>query len=299
MNLIDAHHHLWDLDAVRYPWLLEHGKQRFFGDPTPIQKNYLVDDFKYDAATFNVLGSVHIQVGAALEDELAETAWQQRNAETSGLPSAIVAACDLTRRDLHEMLDAHAEHDRLRGIRQIVGRADDEDAVTGTQSLLTDAAWLTGLKVLAARSLSFDLQLTPRMMLTAAKTFAEVPSLPVALCHAGSPMDFSVNGIAAWKDGMRALSEQPQIHCKISGFGMFNHHWTVSDIAPLVEFCIETFGADRCMFGSNFPVDKLYRDYAGVWAAYAEIVAGLSVETRSALFVSNANWFYRLGLTLD
>ncbi|MEL7298595.1 MAG: amidohydrolase family protein, partial [Pseudomonadota bacterium] len=131
------------------------------------------------------------------------------------------------------------------------------------------------------------------------RTFAAVPTLPVALCHAGSPMDFSKNGIAEWQDGIRALSEQPQIVCKLSGFGMFNHNWTVRDIAPLVEFCIETFGASRCMFGSNFPVDKLYRDYAGVFAAYAEIVAVLDAQTRNALFMSNANRFYRLGIAVD
>ncbi|MEL7296412.1 MAG: amidohydrolase family protein [Pseudomonadota bacterium] len=296
MNIVDAHHHLWDLQAVRYPWLLDRGTVRFFGDPTPIQKNYLVEDFKRDAEPLTLLGSVHIQVGAAADHELNETAWQQRNAETTGLPSAIVAASDLTREDLGDALDGHARYDRLRGIRQIVGRAESEDLNTGTAQLLSNSAWIDGLHLLSDRQLSFDLQLTPTLLLKAAETFAAVPSLPVALCHAGSPMDFSAEGMRRWRAGLEALSELPNVHCKLSGFGMFNHDWTVSDIAPLVEFCIECFGVRRCMFGSNFPVDKLYRDYHSIWQAYAEICAPLSEQARHEMFVANAATFYRFDL---
>ena len=64
MKILDAHHHLWNLSAVEYPWLNAKGKKRFFGDPTPIQRDYLIDEFKYEAQKQGVAGSVHIQVGA-------------------------------------------------------------------------------------------------------------------------------------------------------------------------------------------------------------------------------------------
>ena len=62
--MIDAHHHLWDLSAVSYPWLEDKSKRRFFGDPTPIQKNYLIQDFKKDSKPHGFNASIHIQVGA-------------------------------------------------------------------------------------------------------------------------------------------------------------------------------------------------------------------------------------------
>ena len=64
MNMIDSHHHLWDLKAVEYPWLNAKGVKRFFGDPTPIQRNYLLDEFRLDAQKNGFGSSVHIQVGA-------------------------------------------------------------------------------------------------------------------------------------------------------------------------------------------------------------------------------------------
>ena len=71
--MIDAHHHLWNLNAVDYPWLMEKGKKRFFGDPTPIQRNYLIDEHIKLTAALGFKASVHIQVGAA--DGLEEAKW--------------------------------------------------------------------------------------------------------------------------------------------------------------------------------------------------------------------------------
>lgn len=76
---IDAHHHLWDLNAVDYPWLMEKGAVRFFGDPTPIQRDYLLPEYRADASAQGFSASVHIQVGAA--DPWAEAQWVQSVAD--------------------------------------------------------------------------------------------------------------------------------------------------------------------------------------------------------------------------
>ncbi len=294
MQIIDAHHHLWNLGACSYPWLMAKGVTRFFGDPTPIQQNYLVDDLRADARDYELLGSVHIQVGVADGDELAETRWVQQTADQHGLPSALVAFCDLTNANVSRQLDAHAQAPALRGVRQIVGRSAEEDAVTGSGALLRDPAWAAGLAALCARNLSFDLQLIPGQVARAVDVFAGVPGLKVALCHCGSPWDQSPEGIRGWRRGLRQLAALPDICCKLSGFGMFDHDWTIDSIRPLVESCIEIFGAERCMFGSNFPVDKLHASYAKIWGAYETITAGLSERDRQRLFVGTAREFYRL-----
>ena len=294
MKIVDAHHHLWDLNAVEYPWLMARGVIRFFGNPAPIQKNYLVDDLRTDARDFELLDSVHIQVGAAPGQALEETRWLQSCAEIDGLPSAIVAYCELERDDIELQLDAHGAADRLRGVRQIVGRSAEEDAVTGSGALLDNAGFVSGLARLAERDLSFDLQLTPGQMRRMADIIGNVPGLRVALCHCGSPWDQSPEGIAAWRDGLRALAANDNVHCKISGLAMFDHDWTIERIRPIVESCFEIFGTARCMFGSNFPVDKLHKSYAAIWGAYSELTAALSQAERDAMFVGNARRFYRL-----
>ena len=160
-RIIDAHHHLWDLDACHYPWLMEKGVPRFFGDPAPIQKNYLVADLRRDASSYELAGSVHVQVGVASGDEVRETEWLEACAAEHGLPSAVVAFCDLAADNVASVLDEHSRSTRLRGVRQIVGRSAEEDAVTGSAALLDDPRWRDGLLELRERQLSFDLQLIP------------------------------------------------------------------------------------------------------------------------------------------
>ena len=135
LKIIDAHHHL-DLSACHYPWLMEKGVKRFFGDPAPIQKNYLVEDFRSDYGDLNIVKSVHIQVGTNEADAVKETEWLQSCADLKGLPSAIVGFVDLTDENRDAVLDAHLQYDAVRGVRQIVSRNIEEDARTGTCALL-------------------------------------------------------------------------------------------------------------------------------------------------------------------
>jgi len=293
-RIVDAHHHLWDLNACHYPWLMARGVYRFFGDPTPIQKNYLVDDFREDATDYKLVASVHVQVGVPPGDELKETAWLQKTGDDTGLPTAIVAFCELDKPEAPDLLAAQLEYSRVRGARQIVGRSDEEDAITGSGGLIDNSVWCENVGLLGELGLSFDLQLTPRQVPRLAEALAEAPNTDVALCHCGSPWDQSKDGIKLWREGLRLLASLPNVFCKISGLGMFDHDWTVDSIRPIVESCIEIFGAERAMFGSNFPVDKLHASYSEVWGAYEEVAAGLSEFEKSRLFRDTARDFYRL-----
>jgi len=286
---IDAHHHLWDLSAVSYPWLMAEGVPRFFGDPAPIQRNYLLPEFRAAAAGFGA--SVHIQVGAA--DGMAEARWVQAVADAApDWPLAQVAFCDLTAGDRDAQLDALQALPTLRGVRQIVGRAAGEDAVTGTNDLLANPRFASGLREAGARGLSFDLQLIPQLYDGMARVLDAAPDTPVALCHAGSPQGRGADYLRDWARSLRALSSRPQVVCKLSGLGMFDHDWTAESIAPIIEICLEQFGPDRCMFGSNFPVDSLYSDYATLIAAYDAIVPA---DAKAMVFHGTAARFYGLG----
>lgn len=93
---------------------------------------------------------------------------------------------------------------------------------------------------------------------------------------------------------IQALAEFENVSVKISGLGMFDRNWTVDTIQPFVMQTIEVFGVERCMFGSNFPVDGMMSSYSRLWAAYSEITAGFSENERSALFCTNAERIYRI-----
>jgi predicted TIM-barrel fold metal-dependent hydrolase len=291
LDFVDAHHHLWDLQVCHYPWLEARGEKRFFGDPTPIQKNYLPEDFLGESTGYIPRKSVHIQVGVADGYALGETAWLQ---EQAGVPQGIVAFCDLSADDLPEQLDAQQAFGKLRGVRHIVGRHAEEDRKHGSDALLRNPAFLRGLQLLAARGLSFDLQMIPPQMPGVLELLRQVPDLPVALCHAGSPWDQSEAGLASWRQGLTQLARLPKVSCKVSGLGMFNHHWRTETLRPLVLAVIDIFGPERVMFGSNFPVDKLYNSYDALWSAYDSITAGFSAGERQQLFCTTAETFYRI-----
>jgi len=293
-RIVDAHHHLWDLDACHYPWLMARGVTRFFGDPTPIQKNYLVADLRKDAADYDLAASVHIQVGVAQDDVLKETAWLQTTGDEAGLPSAIVAFCELESPEAPKHLAAQLQFSRLRGVRQIIGRSDEEDAATGSGALIDEPVWRENLELLGELGLSFDLQLTPRQVPRVAEVLAEAPDTDVALCHCGSPWDQTEAGLASWREGLCLLASLPNVYCKISGLSMFDHDWTIESIRPIVETCIEIFGAERCMFGSNFPVDKLHASYRNIWQAYERLCADLNEDQQQLLFGDTARNFYRI-----
>lgn len=292
--IVDAHHHLWDLEACQHTWLAEKGVVRFFGDPAPIQQNYHVPDLRRDFGALPVKKSVHIQVGVQEDDSLTETEWLQSQAEQFGLPNAIISFCDLTRTDVAQALESHAQHGALRGVRQIIGRSAEEDRKTGTSALIANPAFLNGLQILADKGLSFDLQLTPPLMQASAKLFENVPDLNIALCHCGSLSGFDRHSMEEWETGLRALSQLPKLICKISGFGMFNHDWTTGNIEPLVHKVIDIFGPDRVAFGSNFPVDKLYASYEATIGAYLQICDRYSKAERDAMFRTVAERFYKI-----
>jgi predicted TIM-barrel fold metal-dependent hydrolase len=293
MQLIDAHHHLWDLQAVSYPWLEAKGVRRFFGDPTPIQNNYGAAELRRDAGSHELLGSVHVQVGCAPGQELEETRWLQTVAERDGLPSAIVASVDLCADDVEAQLDAHrAAAGALRGVRQIVGREPSDDVRTGCGAILAHPGFTTGLRSLSERELSFELQITVPQTPRFVSLLEQLQPLKIALCHMGSPWDQSSTGLRLWSDGLTALAQFPNVVCKLSGLSMFNPTWKQGEFVSLVSTALEIFGPDRCLYGSNFPVDGLHRRFDEIVAATLAAVAPLGAEAVEQVFVANARRFY-------
>ena len=201
----------------------------------------------------------------------------------------IVAYASLQSPDVEGMLQAHARSRNLRGIRQILNTDQSERA-----ELLTDSAWQAGYARLAAYGLSFDLQADPAQMADAAALALAHPDIPVIVNHTGMPREAGTDGFERWRQGMRLLAELPHVSAKISGFAMFDPRWTTDSIRPHVLETIDIFGVDRCMFASNFPVDKQHVTYDAIVGAFDTLSASLSATERDKLFRANAERIYRL-----
>lgn len=294
-DIVDAHHHLWDMNDY-HVWL--HAEPRlvtFVGDIEPIVKDYTAVDLLADAGGMPLVKSVHIQAEFDPSRPVGETAWLQSQADATGFPHGIVGYADLESPGVGDLLEQHASYANFRGIRHML----NWDSVPGRafaehDGLMASVAWRRGYAVLASMGLSFDMQIWPRQMHEAAGLIAAYPESQVALNHTGFPIDRDAAGMQIWREGMRALADQPNVHVKISGLGMLDHAWTEDRIRPIVLETIDIFGTDRCMFASNFPVDKLYSDYAAIFTAFSEITAGFSADERADLFSRNAEGFYRL-----
>jgi len=286
--IVDAHHHLWDLDRNLYPWLrADPDPEAWVGDITPIRRSYLVEEYLAEATACGVVRSVHVQAEWDPSDPVGETRWLQEVADRHGFPHAIVAAARLEDPRVEHVLDDHLRYANIRGIRQMLDR--DEG-----RSLLERPEWQRGLSRLSARGLSFDLQVTPDQLEEAAELARRNPDLVLVLNHCGMPRERTRPALDQWRRGLRLLAEHPNVNAKISGLGMFDHAWTAESIRPYVEDVLDAFGVERCMFGSNFPVDKLYSSYATLVDAMEALTSTLGPGERRALFHDNAVRVYRI-----
>jgi predicted TIM-barrel fold metal-dependent hydrolase len=293
-KIVDAHHHLWELNRGRkYPWLQDNPtSEGLLGDLTPILRDYGVAEYRADVSNYDLIKSVHIEAVPA--DALAEARWLEETARHSGLPDAIVARVELHKPGAEKLMAEHRGHRNVRGIRQIANWHSNPRLSFTDHDFLADPAWLEGFRLLRKYDLSFDLQIYPNQMEMAARLAANHPDTLIVLNHAGMPVDRDDAGYAAWRAGMKRLAGESNVVAKISGLGMTDHKWSEASIRPFVLDAIENFGVDRIMFASNFPVDKLYSSFDALYGAFENIVASFSESDKGKLFHDNALRTYRL-----
>ena len=291
-RFVDAHVHFWQLQRLRYSWLTppfsDDGPN---GNVAPIATDYLPDDYRQEAHGFAVDKVVHVQAGAHDDDAVAETRWLQGLADEGGFPQAIVAFAALDNPGVDAVLEAHAESRNVRGIRHILNWHADPRRTYTPRNLLDDPVWQRGYGRLAHYRLSFDLQIYPGQMIQAAGIAARHPDVPVILNHMGMPVDAD---LSEWRAGLAALAALPHASVKISGMGFVDRNWTDAAMRPLVLEVIDRFGADRVMFASDFPTDRLFNTYGRQIAFYDTLTRPFSAAERDALFATNAERIYRI-----
>ncbi len=182
MRIVDAHHHLWDLEANRYPWLSP-ATRHPAGDLTPICKSYLLADFLEDARNRELAKSVHLQAEIDHADAVRETAWLQSVADdpaSGGFPHGIVAFADPADPKVEAVLEAHARYPNVRGIRFLLNYEEGAPLYCATTrgDWLTDRQWRRGYALLEKYRLSFDLQIFWQQMADALDLARHLPEHP-------------------------------------------------------------------------------------------------------------------------
>jgi L-fuconolactonase len=304
---------------------------RFFGTPDHLLADYLPADYQADAdaGDASVAGFVHVEAswkGKGPLGPVAETRWLE--SLDAPLLKGIVGYADLSLgADVEPVLRAHVEASpRFRGIRYTLTHHPAKGVLSGckTEGLARDRTWREGYAMLAQHGLSFDATVYHHQLDDVAALARDFPDVPVILCHAGTPTAYGgpfggpMGGQGAdatarekvaqeWRDGMARLAERPNVTVKISGLAMPILGWgwehrsrppeakeVAAAWAQPVAFMVDTFGADRCMFASNFPIDKVSMPWATLYAAFAQTVADRREAERRALFGDTARRVYRL-----
>ncbi|MGH3504284.1 MAG: amidohydrolase family protein [Nocardioidaceae bacterium] len=274
---VDAHHHVWDLAVRDQPWT---------ADLPPLRRSFDLRELRPQLAAHGIDATVVVQTVTAPE-ETPELLALTAEAPVVG----VVGWVDLSAPDVADRL---AELRGMGGGGTLVGirHQVQEEA---------DPRWLCrpdvrrGLSVLADADLAYDLLIVPHQLPAAVETTRALPGLRFVLDHAGKPA-IADGALEPWRGDIWALAASPNVAVKLSGLVTEADHqaWTTDDLRRYADVLIESFGAHRMMFGSDWPVCLLAAGYSEVVAAAEELVAGLSPAEWARVFGGTAARWYRL-----
>ncbi len=287
LDFVDAHVHFYDM----------HHPDLFYGDWQPgvphpflgmqLQKlaemNYLAEDYIAETRNADVTKAIHVQAAIGTEDPVKETEWLQAAADRTGFPHAIVAHADLKDPGAEVVLEEHCAYPLMRGVRDF-----------SSGDYLIDPKFHRGFALLEKYNLVSSVSVQWQDMEKLRGLASKFPNTYIVVDHAGVPTERTDEYFANWRQGMATAASAENVICKISGLGIGDNSWTVDSIRPYVVHCIETFGADRCLFATNWPVDSIWSTYDAVVDAYREIISGFGDDEQVAMFSANAERLYRI-----
>jgi predicted TIM-barrel fold metal-dependent hydrolase len=283
---VDTHFHLHDMTRpeLRYTWLEPKAIHPFLGQISSLKSQaYRIEDYIAEIRFANVPKAIHVQAALGIPDPVDETKWLQEFADQFGYPHGIVAECHLARPDAQQVLERHLRYANVRGIRDF-----------GDGDYLMDPTWRAGFKLLGRFNLVSCIDTRVSRLGKLADLAKNFPDVQICVDHCAIPEQRDPDYQALWRKAIGNLAKVPNVTMKISGLGMGDHSWTVDTIRPYVLGSIDAFGPQRVVFGTNWPVDRMYSSYPDVIDAYAEIIAGFTPAEQRAMFAGNAERLFRI-----
>ena len=304
MKLWDPHFHLWDVSPDTASG--HDANELFAADGDPV---YGLPRFEADLRVegFELAGGAVVEAVSVchVDDDgppfhracVAEARWVTEQLAPSPLDYVLVASAPLEDPELPAILRDLTARPGVRGIRQILNHEPSWPRNRRRGDLLDQSAWQEGFAKLEQLSLSFDLQLNPHQFRKAARLLARHPGIPIVIGHLGSPTlaDLQGRGTVYW-EGLEALADLEQAYLKISMLSYVDERWRRSPlIRETVHRALELFGAERCMFASNYPVEKhVGWSAAELYAGFRELAGHLDAADRQRLFADTARRAYRV-----
>ena len=287
LAFVDTHVHYYDL---QHPELVYEHWQPGVPHPTMgwklqklAERSYLAEDYIAETRNANVTKSVHVQAAIGSPDPVTETEWLQEAADRTGFPHGIVAHADLRDPGVATVLERHAESPNMRGIRDF-----------SYGDYLVEPDFHRGFALLETFNLVSSLSVQWQEMEKVRDLAHKFPNITIVVDHTGWPEERTDEYFANWKRGVAIAASGDNVRWKISGLGMGDNDWTVDSIRAYVLTSIETFGVERCFFGTNWPVDWLWSTYDELIGAYTEIISDFSRDEQTRLFSGTAEEVYRI-----
>ena len=287
-EIVDTHIHFWDLKKFSYNWIEKNSNSN-------LKNNYLLQDFQKDSSNLNIKKVVHVQAEINSSLNIEETKWLQSISDknSKNIPNAIIGFIDLSKNNLENEIEQHLLYKNFRGVRQIL-KYDKKN--NNSTNFLENDNWIKNLQILEKNNLSFDLLINYYQFNQASKVINLYPNIQFIINHTLWPAGFNKEKFKFWKEAIKNISKYENVSIKLSGFGENDSMWNEEQIKPFVHYSLEKFGIERCMFATNFPVDKAFspKSYIDYWNAYNNLTNDFSSAEKDNLFFKNAERYYRI-----
>ena len=293
--IIDSHHHLWHWQ--KYPWLAAPMTPKMYGDDySGLRQDYLVEDLLDDFGDNNVVKSVHVQANYDPAKPVEETAWLQQVADRAGYPHAIVGHAIMTDPDVEQILAGHTAYANTRGVRHQLHfwEGDPLRCRTDCADLCLTDEFQRGIALLKKYRLSFEVQGFSHQFVHFAELARNHPETDFCLVHGGMLTADDAATVEAWKEGLEHLVPLSNMWIKCSGLNFFTATCDVEHMTIVLDHVIDRFGAERCFYGSNFPLEKLWAAYDDLVGACKQILADRPAADQRKFFHDTAERFYRI-----
>jgi L-fuconolactonase len=275
---IDAHQHFWDIQRFQYPWMPP--------TPSPLRRTFLPGDLQPILEQNRFDGTVLVQANSLPE----ETHWFLDLAGRHAFILGVVGWVDLMDPNLGRTLDVLQKHAKFKGARHIVHDEPDE------KWLLREDV-LRGLKELARRAIPYDLLLRPQHLRLVPILAEKLPGLRMVIDHIAKPL-IATQQMDGWDRDIERAAQIPQVFCKLSGMITEADHkmWKAADLQRYVQHVYRLFGANRLMFGSDWPVCLLAGTWKQVLAAFTQALGPIPPADRDQMLGETARRFYNLSV---
>jgi L-fuconolactonase len=276
MMKIDSHQHFWRYNPTRDAWITD--------DMSILKRDFLPLELSLECKANGIDASIAIQADKSEK----ETLFLLEMAEDNPLIAGVVGWTDLASTNIEERLQFFSRYEKLRGFRHIAQSEPDDH-------FLVQSNFLRGISHLGQFGFTYDILIYPKQLPAAIELVSKFPEQRFVIDHLAKP-DIKSQDLTFWETHIRRLAESPNLFCKLSGLVTEAdwHNWKAADFKPYLDVVFDAFGADRVMFGSDWPVCLLAASYAQVKQIIEDYLHGCTVEQKENIFGGNAIRFYNL-----